>query len=132
MWEHSMPTWKQLTPIPVPAGEAQFWVNLDNACFISPGASTGAHIEFVSIDPVDVTETPDQIVPATGNWKELHSGSQSIFANVANITNLVWAHSAHRGGPYESVIYFALAPSADGPRMVGGLTVSDSPAQIMS
>jgi hypothetical protein len=63
-----MPTWKQLTPTtPMPPNQVAYWVNLDNACFISPGVDIGSHIEFVSVDPVDVRETPDQIVTATGN-----------------------------------------------------------------
>ncbi len=131
-----MPTWKQLTPITAPSKEVGFWVNLDNACFISPGvvSGAGAHIEFVSTDPVEVKETSDQIVTPGGNWKEYHFGSEVIFVNVANITTVNVSRSV-RGGQPVTFISFALAPSyldasgeAQEPRLVS-CTVQENPAQ---
>jgi|SRR6516164_6071452 len=130
-----MPTWKQLTPTtPMPPNQVAYWVNLDNACFISPGVDTGSHIEFASVDPVDVRETPDQIVTATGNWRQFHLGTSQIFVNVANITTFGIDRSV-RGGQAFTVISFALAPShldasgeAQQPRLVS-CTVNENPAQ---
>jgi hypothetical protein len=112
-----MPAWKQLTLKTMPPRESEFWVNLDNACSIGPGTDgVGAHIEFVSIDPVDVRETPDQIVTATGNWKACHLGGPgyTIFVNLANITTFDRFRSV-RGGQLSTFISFALAPSHLGP-----------------